>query len=391
MNIFGTTFDYQSRLDKVRRLMNERDIDCVLVHQWVNQYYLSGLYQHLPWYPVCHSFATEPPLIIFREAHEEPIFLCCYGTFNGVKEGTWIRDVRAFDRESTLGALEYTGEVLKEKGMGEACIGIEEDCITASTLRGLERLLPKAQFKEASDVFKLVRLVKEPEEIKLIKEAVAIGDAALKVAMDVAKAGVPEMEVQRAAEIEMKRRGGLREVETMCQSGIRTANYRAFASEWKKIEKDELVVVDLGCVYKGYGCDLTRTWVVGQATDEQKKIANDLYKVYEKFLEFIKPGLKFYEVVEFARNEMTKAGYPANEPGQKLTFPFQHFVVHGVGLGPFHDPPDGEHKEIVLEPGMVLSIQPSARHEAYTIRFEDNAIITAKGIEILNKLPKEMI
>ena len=391
MNIFGTTFNYQSRLDKVRRLMHERDIDCVLVHQWVNQYYISGLYQHLPWYPVCHTYATEPPLIIFEEAGRGPIFLCCYGTFNGVKEGTWIQDVRAFDRESTLNVLEYTAQVLKEKGMGEARIGIEEDCITASTLRGLERLLPKAQFKEASDIFKTARVVKDPEEVKLIKEAVAIGDAALKVAMEVAKPGATEMEVQRAVEIEMKRRGGLREVETMCQSGIRTANYRAFASEWKKIEKNEIVTVDLGCVYKGYGCDLTRTWIVGKPTDEQKKIATDLYKVYERFLEFLKPGLKFYEIIDFARSEMTRAGYPMSKPAQKLIFPFQHFVVHGVGLGPFHDPPDGEHKEMVLEPGMVLSIQPSARHETYTLRFEDNVLITEKGIEILNKLPKELI
>jgi len=58
------------------------------------------------------------------------------------------------------------------------------------------------------------------------------------------------MEVQRAAEMEMKRLGALREVETMCQSGPRTANYRAFASEWKKIEENELVMVDLGASIK---------------------------------------------------------------------------------------------------------------------------------------------
>jgi hypothetical protein len=52
MNIFNTSFNDESRLDKVRELMDERGIDTILVHLWPNQYYLSGMYQHLPWYPV---------------------------------------------------------------------------------------------------------------------------------------------------------------------------------------------------------------------------------------------------------------------------------------------------------------------------------------------------
>tara|TARA_Y100000588_G_C14271028_1_gene932273 strand:+ start:1479 stop:1841 length:363 start_codon:yes stop_codon:yes gene_type:complete len=120
----------------------------------------------------------------------------------------------------------------------------------------------------------------------------------------------------------MRKGGAIREVETMCQSGIRTANYRAFASEWKKIEENDLVMVDLGCIYKGYSSDMTRTWLVGNATDEQKKIANDLYEVHGKLMNFIKPGVQ---------------------------------------------------------------------HEKFTIRFEDDLLVTSDGVENLNKIPKELI
>ena len=100
MNIFGTSFNYKARLNKVKKLMDERDIDCVLVHRWVNQYYIAGVQQHLPWYPDSHSSNGEAPVIIFKDG--PPVYVCAYLTVNSVKEQTWIKDVRAFDLESSL-------------------------------------------------------------------------------------------------------------------------------------------------------------------------------------------------------------------------------------------------------------------------------------------------
>jgi Xaa-Pro aminopeptidase len=173
----------------------------------------------------------------------------------------------------------------------------------------------------------------------------------------------------------------------MCQSGLRTANYRAFAADWKKIEKDELVTVDLGCLYKGYGCDIARTWVAGTPTAQHKKIAKDLYATYEKFCKYTKPGMTFANVFDYIRGEMVEMGYPARKTG----FPCQQFAIHGIGLGPFHDFPHPTHRETVFEPGMVLSFQPSVRHDDFTIRFEDNLLVTDSGVELLSHFPRELI
>lgn len=367
--------------------MSEREMDSLLVHKWPNQYYLSGFYQHLPWYPDCHAPSTEAPLIIFKEAHTDPVFVCAFLTYNAVKEATWIKDVRAFDRESSSGVNDYVTKVLKENGVDQGRIGIEEDCCTVSTFKKLQSLLPKAQFRDASEVLYRARAVKEPEEIELIRESVSIAEAGMQTAIDTAKPGVPEIEVQRAAEMEMKRKGAFREIESMCQSGLRTANFRAFASTWKKIEKNELVMVDLGCIYKGYGSDITRTWIVGQANEEQKKIARDLYNAHQKNLDYIKPGMTCYEVAEFSRKELTEAGYQTSNQ----SFPFQRYSLHGIGLGPFHELPDVEHRDIALEAGMTMAIQPSVRHRTYTIRFEDNAVLTPKGLDVMTKLPIDLV
>ncbi|MFC1491566.1 M24 family metallopeptidase [Nitrospinota bacterium] len=387
MNIFGTNFDYEARLEKVRKLMDERDVDCVLVHLWPNQYYISGLYQHLPWYPLCQDDTTESPLIVFRDREKPPIFLCSYFTLNATREATWIEDVRAYDNESNLGPIEYVAKVLKENEVATGNIGVEDECLTIKTFKKFQKALPEAQFKEVSSIFQLARTVKEPEEIELIRKAVEIAEAAMKVGMEVAKPGVTEMDVMREVEMEMRRGGSIREVETMCQSGYRTTHLRAWATEWKKIEENDLVMMDLGCIYKGYACDITRTWVVGTPTDEQKKIANDLYQVHEQVLDFIKPRVTHGDVTRYANDLMGRLGYSDDQH----KFPHRKYTFHGLGLGPFHDPPDNHHPDTVLEAGMFLSVQPTIRHEKYSIRFEDNVIVTPDGVELVNKLPKELI
>lgn len=71
MNIFGTRFDYQARLTKIRKLMEEHKMDAIIVHLWPNQYYVSGIYQHLPWHPVEPVPPTEAPLIVFRNSGKD--------------------------------------------------------------------------------------------------------------------------------------------------------------------------------------------------------------------------------------------------------------------------------------------------------------------------------
>lgn len=387
MNIFSTSFDYQSRLEKVRKLMDEQEMDAILVHLWPNQYYLSGMYQHMPWYPVENVVHTETPLIIFRDRNAAPIFLITYLTGNGLKEGTWIEDVRFVDRKpfGKHSWQEYTAEALREKGVDQGTIGIEEEVCAVSTYRKLQSALPKAKFKKADEIFQIARIVKEPEEIDLIRQSVKVAQAGLIAGKAVAEVGVLESEIQKAAEIEMKRKGAIREVETMVQSGIRTANHRAFGANWKKIEKNDLVMIDIGCIFKGYGSDLTRTWVAGEPTDAQKKIAEDIFRTHEKIIEAMKPGAILGEIKAMGRNEMKKAGYiiekGALPSGDEC---LGGVTIHGIGMGPMHDPPHVEYEDTALESGMTVAVAGGVRHAEFTIRFEDNVVVVPNGIEKLN-------
>jgi Xaa-Pro aminopeptidase len=276
--------------------------------------------------------------------------------------------------------------VLAEKNLDRGTIGIEEDACMLSTFKKLQTALPKAHFKPVDELFQIVKLVKEAEEIKLIKESVSIAEAGLQAGMEAAGVGVLESDIQKAAEIEMKRRGAIREIETMCQSGIRTANHRAFAANWKKVAENELVMIDIGCVYKGYGSDLTRTWVVGKPDKFYQKIADDLVRVREKTLNFIKPGVIVGQIRDFGREEMKKAGYLVDKklmPSNKLGL--GGVGVHGIGLGPMHDPPQSDEKQTILPSGVTIAVSCCARFADFTIRFEDNVVIEQSGVRLLNE------
>lgn len=389
MNIFSTTFDYQSRMDKVRKSMEKHGLDVMLVNAWVNQYYLSGMYQHAPWYPIEVIDNTETPLIVFKDKKKEPIFLITYLTGNGLKEGTWIKDIRFVDRAPYGKKVwtEYLADILKENGIDRGTIGIEREVLVLTTFDKIKAALPQATFKSADEIFQTLRAVKDADEIKLIKESVAVAEAGLKVGMAAARVGVLESEVQKAAEIEMKRLGAIREIETMVQSGKRTANHRAFGANWKKIEENDLMMIDIGCNYKGYGSDLTRTWCVGKPTDFQKKVAVDLIAVREKGVKMLKPGVVLSEIYAMGKTEFTKAGFVTD----KTFLPMDNktgwaiVTVHGIGMGPMHDPPHVFDREFTLEPGMTIAYTSGARFADFTIRFEDNFVIVPGGAELINK------
>ena len=370
MNIFGTSFDYARRLENVRKKMDEQNLDCILVHYWPNQYYIGGMYQHAGWYPLDLNSRTGPraPLILFRDRRKDPVFLC--GRMIGVlKEGTWIKDVRQFVEEPPE---KLVAEVLKEKGVETGNIGIEEEIVVLCTWRELQKALPKARFKDASGIFYQLRMIKEPEEIELVKQSTLIAEAAIKVAIETAKPGVLESEVQAAALKEMLDRGAISLVEIMFKTGDRVDLGRGYASNWNRIKENDFCYMDIGANYMGYGSDITRFWVVGKPPEKAKKYVRELREAYSKALGFMQPGVSMHEAQEFARGLSLKLG-----------------AIHGVGLGPFHDRPFGHEEDVVFENGMTLSISANLQEIPAglpRIRFEDDGVITPHGIEIFNTL-----
>ena len=227
------------------------------------------------------------------------------------------------------------------------------------------------------------RQVKDQEEIKLLREAEHIGDAAFKDILGILKPGMTELEVAAELEYSMKKHGasGL-SFDTIAASGINSSMPHAIPTE-KCLETGDFLTMDFGCIYQGYCSDIARTVVIGKASDEQKEIYNIVLEAQLKVLENVRPGMVCKEVDAIARDHIRNSGYGDY---------FGHGLGHSVGLYIHESPAFNTRDESVLEPGMVITDEPGIYLPGkFGVRIEDMILITEDGFENLAASPKELI
>ncbi len=170
--------------------------------------------------------------------------------------------------------------------------------------------------------------------------------------------------------------------DTMVLSGPKTASPHGNPGN-RKIKKGDFVLFDLGVVYQGYCSDITRTVAFGEPTDAQREIYETVRKAEQAAVDSVRPGVKAMEIDKAARNVIEQAGYGSY---------FTHRVGHGLGISVHEYPSVTGTNELVLEEGMVFTIEPGIYHPGITgVRIEDDVVVTADGVEVLTKFPKELL
>ena len=170
--------------------------------------------------------------------------------------------------------------------------------------------------------------------------------------------------------------------DTIMASGKNSSMPHAIPSE-KKLETGDFITMDFGCLYQGYCSDMTRTIVLGRASEKQKEIYNTVLRAQEAALEIIRAGLTGQEVDRAAREVIEKAGYGPC---------FGHGLGHSVGLYIHEEPRLSPSDNTVLEAGMSETVEPGIYVPGFGgVRIEDLVIITEKGCRNLTSSPKELI
>ena len=226
------------------------------------------------------------------------------------------------------------------------------------------------------------RSIKDDEEISLIAKAEEIGDIAYGKLLSYAKEGMTEREIALFLEFEMKKLGasGL-SFDTIVASGVRGALPHGVATD-KKIAKGELVTVDFGCVYNGYCSDMTRTFAVGDISDELGKIYETVLKAQTASLNMIKACVKASDVHINAFN-IIQEKYPDT---------FGHGLGHGLGLDIHESPNLSPRNEKPLVSGNVVTVEPGIYIPHFAgVRIEDVALVTDDGCKNLTNSPKNLI
>ncbi len=350
-----------SRLDSLRKLMEEKGLDALLINKLVHLHYFSGFR------------GDDSALLVFRDkallltdnryteqaAAEAPDFeIICQ------KEGLW-KEVSKCVKDHEVKYL-----------------GFEGNAILFETYERLKKLMEQIELKAV--ILDELRQVKDDEEVSLIRKACEIADTAFSDIIGFIRPGISELEVAARLEQHMRSLGSERPAfTTIVASGKRGSMPHGIASE-KLIVSGEFVTMDYGAVYKGYHSDITRTVCVGHADDEQRRVYEAVLQAQLEGLSKVAVGASGKAVDKAARSSLEKAGLDEH---------FGHGLGHSLGLE-IHEEPrlspksDCEH----LMKNMLVTVEPGVYIPGWGgIRIEDTVLVTEKGGEPLTHSPKKLI
>jgi len=263
-------------------------------------------------------------------------------------------------------------------------LGIESEHLTvAARTQVMSYLRSQFRLRDTRGLVEQARMLKDADEIALLRSAAVLGASLFKRALEVIRPGVTENEV--AAEMEYAaRRAGAEEMSfpTIVAAGKRSALPHGRASR-AVIPSRGFVVCDFGVILSGYCSDRTRTVHVGRPTVEARRMYEAVQEAQSAAIAAVRAGVSVGEVDHAARKILKARG---------LARHFTHSTGHGVGLE-IHEPPRiAAGQTEILRPGMVITVEPGV-YIAGTggVRIEDTVVVTERGCEVLMPTSLELI
>lgn len=262
-------------------------------------------------------------------------------------------------------------------------LGFEQDFVTFSSYQRFSEKFSKVKLIPTTQIIEKLRMIKDDDEIKLIKRATAVADEAFSYILNFIKPNIKEKDISLALEYKMRELGaeGI-SFTSIVASGYRSSLPHGAASD-KIVKLGEFVTMDFGAIYNGYVSDMTRTVVVGQPSEKQKEIYNIVLEAQLFGVNNIKAGMTGKEADALTRDIINKYGY-----GEY----FGHGTGHGIGLDVHEGPTVSSRSDTVLVPGMIVTIEPGIYIPDFGgVRIEDDVLITESGREVLTKSNKDLI
>ena len=259
-------------------------------------------------------------------------------------------------------------------------LGIEGATMTISARDELAEDVDGIELVPTKDLVEELRRVKDGEEVEIIRRASAIADQAFEWACQRLTPGVTEREVALVLEVRMRETGAdAVSFEPIVGSGPLSAHIHHTPGD-RVLEKGDLVLLDFGCKVGGYCSDMTRTVVLGPATNEQRDIYSTVLAAHNAGIDALSAGVAGSAVDAAAREVIERAGY-----GEA----FGHGLGHGVGIDIHEAPRLHRISKDTLLAGDVVTIEPGVYlDDLGGIRIEDCALVTESGCHVLTSAPK---
>ena len=262
-------------------------------------------------------------------------------------------------------------------------IGVNATGLAYSEYRKLTEQFPQVEFRDVSSGFSKTRLVKDEEEILRLKHACTIADKTMATISDVLTDGMTENELAAEINYSLQSFGAEKPAfETISSFGKNTAEPH-YSHGDEPVQNGDFVVCDFGACYKKYNSDITRTFVFGTASVQQKEMYETVLQAQQVAFQMMKPGMKANEVHQAVQSFIDSTQFKGR---------FIHSTGHSLGLA-VHDggglTPD---TTMELQENMILTVEPGVYLPGVGgVRIEDDVCVKKEGIEVLTHSPRTFV
>lgn len=367
---------YSGRIAKVGEHMRHLGIDVLLLTKPSNMFYLTGDGR------LCaYTMITQDGKV----ALGVPIT-----DIEDVKALAYHDKIVGFDDE--VGMIHSIAHYFEHFGIKEGTVGLEYTFLTQSMMGMLthphakpEKVVPK----DCTHILSELRMIKEPEEIERIRCAAQVATIGMDAAIKAVRPGVTESQIAGAAEFAMRQAGAEEFWRSYVCSGLRT-NIAHGLPTTRRVEENDLVMIDIHPIVNGYSADICRTICAGKPNQEQRDAYNLYLEAQQSTIKMLKAGIGMVDLENHLHQVMKDAGH-----GQHIFGP----PIHGVGiefeeapLPPGHAFFHGEKAPPPLPENVVISVGNCGLYAGpWGVRVEDTNWIKSDGYETLTEYPRMLV
>ena len=355
------------RLIELDNAMRQQGLDALLITDPKHIYYLTG-------------FASDPHerfLGLTLMHGEEPVLIVPSLDAEAAHAASSVQNI------ITHSDTDHPYTLLK-KQLRESIqsLGIEKDQLSVSRYELLQESIGAQSYHDIGPILQSMRVKKTPEEIIRMQYAINLIEEVLRQSLTQVQVGVTELELVAEIEYLMKKLGADGpSFETMVLSGPNTALPHGIPGQ-RKIQNGDLLMFDMGVFANGYASDITRTFAIGDISQELTNIYNAVLGANLQGIQSIRPGVTLASVDQSARSVIERAGYGPQ---------FMHRLGHGLGMDVHEYPSVHGNNMDLVQAGMVFTVEPGVYVPGVGgVRIEDDIVVTNDGVNVLTSFPKEL-
>ncbi|MDD4357841.1 MAG: Xaa-Pro peptidase family protein [Smithellaceae bacterium] len=383
----NTYIDYFKRIKKIQEQMNKADLDLFVGTRTVSLSYVAGAF--VPW---------RSAVIVAKDGYAGLIsmLLDC----ERLKNESWLDVITPYAPLPGMDLLDLIVHFVKQNKAEKARIGVElghsprgnTGYLFATEYEFLKNALPQATFVNAVQIVDRACYIKEPAEIKLLRQAAAIADSGIKCVRDALDVGMTETEIAGIGEMELRRLGSEYHWAVTGSSEVATGYRATYAMNGttqptqKMVQAGENIIVDLHPLYQLYPSDLAHNFILGKPTSDQQKLADAYLKTAETIVCNFKTGNRIGDITKTVMDTVTELGYA------QYTIPS---FGHGLGVFGHEWYPavvnNEEFRDVVLEENVVeVAFLAKTVPGICGMRLECPVLVTKDGGEMLCKTPLQL-